>query len=63
VTDTQTDRRTHRHTPNDGIGRACIASRGKNSAKSKNKIREEWKYVRKASNHICHEYSDIPDNI
>ena len=30
VTDRQTHRRTHRHTPHDGIGRACIASRGKN---------------------------------
>jgi len=26
----QTDRHTHTHTPRDGIGRACIASRGKN---------------------------------
>ena len=32
MTDTQTDRRTDRQTPHDGIGRAClcIASRGKN---------------------------------
>ena len=30
VTDTQTDRQTDRQTPHDDIGRACIASRGKN---------------------------------
>jgi len=29
-TDRQTDRHTHRQTPHDDIGRACIASRGKN---------------------------------
>jgi len=31
--DTQTDRQTHRQTPHDGIGRACIASLGKNGTK------------------------------
>jgi len=29
VTDGRTDRQTDRQTPHDGIGRACIASRGK----------------------------------
>jgi len=29
VTDRRTDRQTDRWTPHDGIGRACIASRGK----------------------------------
>jgi len=29
--DRQTDTHTHRHTPHDGIGRACKASRGKNA--------------------------------
>ena len=32
VTDTRTH--THTHTPHDDIGRACIASRGKNSVKT-----------------------------
>jgi len=31
VTDGRTDRQTDRRTPHDDVGRACIASRGKNS--------------------------------
>jgi len=33
----QTDRQTHAHTPHDSIGRACIASRGKNHMHTKYK--------------------------
>jgi len=39
VTDTQSDRHTDRQTPHDGIGRACIASRGKNSIETRTQLR------------------------
>ena len=53
------ERDVHTHTPHDGIGSACIASRGSNYQTLRRRYLDDRDTCQELVNNICHRYKQL----